>query len=1008
MRKNLFIALIALSCLAVSVNAATLTVTKTADTNDGVCDSDCSLREAIAVTISGDSIVFASPLFDTQQRITLSSELYVSNKTLTITGRGSLTEISGGDVTRVIRSDGNLTLNDIHLISGRTGQSSANVANGYGGNIFNNGTLTVNRCQILFGTVVGTGNGYGGGIYNAAGRFATINQSYVGFNGLFSQDGYGGGIANDGQLVLMNSVVGSNSGNASRNFGVGIHNSANGTMEIIGSTLYSNTANRTNNLQNLGGGLFNSGVVVLSNSTVSSNSVRLANFNSSTGRGGGIYNNSGAFGLRLTNCTVAENWGENSGSGIWSDSQVMLANTIVSANANPINILIPVNSSVNSSFTTQNGAGLLPLADNGGITPTYALAPSSVARNTGNNCAVTANGCGTSHPALTTDQRGGSYTRQSGSNVDMGAVEYMPVVSNAASSGAGSFAQSIADASSGDTIRFEAAFFNTPRTIALTGGELVIAKNLDIVGPGVSRLTIDAGNASRIFSVQSNSTLTVTGVKLTRGASAGIGGCVFTGGVFNFINGEISNCSGTHGGAIYSTNTINLVGSTVKTNTAQVAGGGIYSDGLFLATDSTVEENSSPSVGGIWNAADRTSTLTRTIVRGNTSSASAGGIYNGGTLNFYYSTLSGNTAQAGGGLVNDGFSNFVNSTVSGNTATDNKGAGIYNGASRVLHLLNTTITVNYAAAFAGAGIWNENFGYPTPTVRARNTIIAGNQADAGNPMDHVGDLTNLGNNIVNSPNPGLAPLGNYGGPTPTHALLQTSPAVDAGDNCVLTANTCGVGHAAYLNDQRNGNTPRLIGANVDIGAFERNISFTPATLPSSIQNYTYNQQVTPTRIYGFAGGNLAPFTYSIISGSLPPGLSLNTSTGAITGSLTQAGAFPFTIKVVDTDGIAGVQAYNIQVFGPTSANVTVSGRVLTKDGHGLRNAIVTLTDANGAVRTARSSSFGNYSFENIETGRTYVIAVNSKRFTFTPRILTVNEELSNIDLIAEGSPDLQR
>ncbi|MDQ6787766.1 MAG: CSLREA domain-containing protein, partial [Acidobacteriota bacterium] len=36
--------------------AATLTVTKTADTNDGVCNSDCSLREAIAVAASNDTI----------------------------------------------------------------------------------------------------------------------------------------------------------------------------------------------------------------------------------------------------------------------------------------------------------------------------------------------------------------------------------------------------------------------------------------------------------------------------------------------------------------------------------------------------------------------------------------------------------------------------------------------------------------------------------------------------------------------------------------------------------------------------------------------------------------------------------------------------------------------------------------------------------------------------------------------------------------------------------------
>ena len=49
-------------------------------------------------------------------------------------------------------------------------------------------------------------------------------------------------------------------------------------------------------------------------------------------------------------------------------------------------------------------------------------------------------------------------------------------------------------------------------------------------------------------------------------------------------------------------------------------------------------------------------------------------------------------------------------------------------------------------------------------------------------------------------------------------------------------------------------------------------------------------------------GGTAPFTFSIISGSLPPGLTLNTSTGAITGSPTTPGTYSFTSKVVDKNG----------------------------------------------------------------------------------------------------------
>ena len=93
----------------------------------------------------------------------------------------------------------------------------------------------------------------------------------------------------------------------------------------------------------------------------------------------------------------------------------------------------------------------------------------------------------------------------------------------------------------------------------------------------------------------------------------------------------------------------------------------------------------------------------------------------------------------------------------------------------------------------------------------------------------------------------------------------------------------------------------------------------------------------------------------------------------------------------------------VTILGPTSANVKVSGRVATVSGQGIRGAIVTLTDAAGAMRTTVTGSFGYYQFEEVESGGIYTLGVESKRFTFTnpTRILPVTDDVKDADFTAD-------
>lgn len=90
-------------------------------------------------------------------------------------------------------------------------------------------------------------------------------------------------------------------------------------------------------------------------------------------------------------------------------------------------------------------------------------------------------------------------------------------------------------------------------------------------------------------------------------------------------------------------------------------------------------------------------------------------------------------------------------------------------------------------------------------------------------------------------------------------------------------------------------------------------------------------------------------------------------------------------------------------LAPTAANVAVGGRILTADGRGIRNVFISLTQIRtGAVRAAISSSFGNYRFDDLPVGESYLLTVRAKSYQFDPdtRLITLLDEMTDQDFIA--------
>src|SRR5207249_4240438 len=280
------------STVTQTVSLPPLVVTKVADTNDGVCDADCSLREAITVanaTAGANTILFDINPGTGPHTIQLTTALpalsesvdilNMSGESITVSGEGA------ADPYRIFTVNTGVTVNISNLTITNGATTGAAFPASVGGGILNQGTLTLTNSIVSSNSASAFG---GGGIYNFNGTLTLTSSTVSGNHALGS--GAGGGIYNNnGTLTLTNSTV---SGNDAVSGGGGINNDT-GTLTVTSSTISGNTTN-------FGGGIQNFATLTITNSTISGN-------NANTD-GGGIYNNhSGGNTVTLTSVTFTNN-----------------------------------------------------------------------------------------------------------------------------------------------------------------------------------------------------------------------------------------------------------------------------------------------------------------------------------------------------------------------------------------------------------------------------------------------------------------------------------------------------------------------------------------------------------------------------------------------------------------------------------------------------------------------------------------------------------------------------
>ena len=749
-----FILSLALICAGITAaQAATLTVTTTADTN-GVCNSgvNCSLREAIAAAASGDTIVFVSPTFDAPQIININGQLSI-DRNLTITGRGAnlltVRNTAANSVVLLVNNGNTVNLSGMTITGGNTMTAGGGIANDLG-------TLTLTGVHVTGNTAV-----------------------------------RGAGIFNYGTLTITNSTI---SGNTAAGYDISNAGTSGGIENLGGTLTVTNTTisgNRVTGFNFNGGGIFNTGnSVTVTNSTITRNEAAGAN------SAGGVLSRTGTTTIRnsiiASNCALVFN--ATCGTNDPPDVGVVpgSSSTFTSNGYNLIGRRGTVTNFNQTGDQTGTNAApidprLYPLRDNGGATPTHALRVNSTAINPAS-----------SNGAPATDQRGAP--RPFGATADIGAFEFLPMVTNINDSGAGSLRQTVADVPAGGFVIFDDLFRIQSNIIDLPNGQITINKNLSIVGLGANVLTIRNTQAqsstSRVFNIQGG-IVRLAGLTITGGNTQDLSEIVSGGGGGIFNNGSLTVF------ACY------ITGNT-DNNSRFEGGGGIYNDSSAL-------------------------TIINSTVSGNTatgSSNSGGGIRNNsnGTLNILNSTVSGNRAT-GGNRNGGGILAVGNAVISNSTVTDNETP---DGAGGILKFNGTTVTIRNSIV---AGNCTRTTGAicsqsTTPDVfsfgddyTSQGYNLIGSVGTAGG-FNQTGDQTGTGAAPLN---PQLAPLADNGGTTPTHSLLGNSPAIDKG-NCF----GCSLDQRGAARPLDFPNFPNASGGDgSDIGALELQLAPTAAAVSIS-------------------------------------------------------------------------------------------------------------------------------------------------------------------------------
>ncbi len=173
-------------------------------------------------------------------------------------------------------------------------------------------------------------------------------------------------------------------------------------------------------------------------------------------------------------------------------------------------------------------------------------------------------------------------------------------------------------------------------------------------------------------------------------------------------------------------------------------------------------------------------------------------------------------------------------------------------------------------------------------------------------------------------------------------------------------------------------------------------------------------------------GSLASLSYSIpllgttnvqLTGlpqtvSLPLGLGAiaineQTDSSYLTGGAKTVNGLRLNLNALGLTGSEIIAARShseiVCALAPSSAGVMVGGRVLDESANGVRGATVTIMDDQGGARTVTTNGFGYYSFNDIASGRMYILSAVHRQYSYSTMALNVSDSITDVDFLPTPS-----